>query len=81
MADQTADEGLEGIGEPFTVANEFATVRVRKVRTRNGERLEISSPKLEYRVLLDPVQLESLTWQTPESLSALLLDPPRTEEP
>jgi hypothetical protein len=74
MADDELEEGLEGVGEPFTVANEYAYVRVRKVRTRNGERLELSSPKLARRILLDPVQLESLTWQTPESLSSLLID-------
>jgi hypothetical protein len=79
MADDEREEGLEGVGEPFPVANEYAYVRVRKVRTRNGERLELSSPKLARRILLDPVQLESLTWQTPESLSSLLIDQPSPE--
>ncbi len=57
------------------VANEFTTSRVRKVLTRNGERLEIHSPKLGTTILLDPLELESLTWQTPETFSRLLEDP------
>jgi hypothetical protein len=57
------------------LANEFAEVVVRKVRTRNGVRLEISAPKLERRVLLCPLELESLTWQTPETFSKFLVTP------
>jgi hypothetical protein len=62
-------------GEPIEIANEFAQVRVSKVWTRNGERLEIESPKLGYRVRLDPLELESLSWQTPETFSRLLRTP------
>jgi hypothetical protein len=79
VPDGSDDAELEGVGTPFTVANEFAFVNVRKVLTRNGERLEISAPKLDFRVLLDPVQLEALTWQTPESLSRLLTERPNDE--
>ena len=63
------------------IANEFALARVRKVRTRNGERLEISAPKQESKILLDPLQLESLTWQTPETFAEFLTEPfgPETE--
>lgn len=64
------------------LANEFAVVEVQKVYTPNGERLEIRAPRLGYVVRLDPLQLESLTWQTPESLSRLLdepFGPPRGE--
>jgi hypothetical protein len=57
------------------VANEFTTARVRKVLTRNGERLEIHSPKLGTTILLDPLELESLTWQTTETFSRMLEDP------
>jgi hypothetical protein len=71
----STDAKVERVGDPQPIANEFAYVEVCKVQTRNGERLEIVAPKLEYRVLLDPVQLESLTWQTPETLSRLLEDP------
>lgn len=62
-------------GEYLTLANEFAEVRVRKVDTHNGVRLEIVAPKLGRRILLDPVELESLTWQTPETFSTFLRTP------
>lgn len=49
-------------GEPLIIANEFATVTVRKVQTRNGERLEIRSGDRAIR--LDAIALEALTWST-----------------
>ena len=54
------------------IANEFAHIRVRKVYTRNGERLEISAPRRGYRILLDALELESLTWQTSKTFSEFL---------
>ncbi|CAM3486041.1 dihydrodiol dehydrogenase [Hydrogenibacillus schlegelii] len=57
------------------VANEFTVVHVQKVKTRNGERLEIYSPRLGYRIQLDPLELESLTWQTTETFSRFLETP------
>jgi DNA polymerase I-like protein with 3'-5' exonuclease and polymerase domains len=57
------------------IANEFSVARVRKVYTRNGERLEISAPKQAQKILLDPLELESLTWQTPELFAELLTTP------
>jgi hypothetical protein len=59
----------------LTVANEFTTIEVRKIRTRNGERLEIFSPRLGQRIRLDPLELESLTWQTETTFSRLLETP------
>lgn len=59
----------------ITIANEFTTVRVRKVHTRNGERLEIESPHLGFSIKLDALELESLSWQEPNSLSSLLENP------
>ena len=54
------------------ISNEFADIRIRKVYTRNGERLQIEAPRRGYRILLDAVQLEGLTWQSPETFSRLL---------
>ena len=54
------------------VANEFAEVVLRKVRTRQGERIEISSPRRGFSIELDAVALESLTWQNSEVFSAFL---------
>lgn len=59
----------------FDIANEFAEVRVRRVETRNGVRLEIHSPRLGRHVRLDALELESLTWQSPETFSAFLEQP------
>lgn len=67
LAQQVSEEGA-----PFVIANEFAQVILRKVRTANGERLQIRSPKLGTEILLDPVVLEGATWQTPESFSKWL---------
>ena len=47
------------------VSNEFAAVTVRKVATRNGERLEIRSLGHDQAVRLDALALEALTWSSP----------------
>lgn len=65
------------------LANEYAVVHVRPVHTHNGVRLEISSPRLGHRIQLDPLELESLTWQSHETFSNLLQTPmgPEVETP
>jgi hypothetical protein len=63
------------IATEMELTNEFALVRVRKVLTRNGVRLEIASPRLGYSIRLDPLALESLTWQTSETFTRFLEDP------
>lgn len=67
-----SDERPDGEME---LANEFALVRVRRVHTRNGVRLEIHSPRLGYSIRLDPLELESLTWQTAETFTRFLEEP------
>ncbi len=59
----------------LTISNEFTTVMVRKELTRNGERLHIWSPKLGHSILVDPLELESLTWQDATHFSRLLETP------
>jgi hypothetical protein len=61
--------------EPFELANEYAVVTVRKVYTRNGVRLEIVAPRLGRGIRLDPVELETLTWQSHETFSGFLRTP------
>jgi hypothetical protein len=61
--------------ETTVIANEFAVVHVTKVLTRNGCRLEIESPRLGYAISLDPLALDSLTWQTPETFAEFLRTP------
>jgi hypothetical protein len=62
-------------GAAIEVANEFAQVRVRRVETRNGSRLLIESPKSGQWVALCPLELEALTWQGPETFSAMIGHP------
>lgn len=67
--------GENQCGMNETLSNEFATVNIRKVETRNGERIEIESPKLGHAIRLDPLELESLAWQDHSVFSALLETP------
>src|SRR5690606_15738450 len=71
--------GISG-GEYTDIANEFAHVRVRKVYTRNGERLEIVAPHIGKQIRLDPLELEALTWQTTEVFSKMLEEPFGSED-
>lgn len=66
---------IEPEAEYTEFANEFAYTLVRKVRVGGGARLEIFAPKLGYQIFLDPPLLESLTWQTPDTLSKLIEEP------
>jgi hypothetical protein len=82
MAHDDTDSAGHPQDEPaFEVANEFARVRVRRRHTRNGVRLEISSPRTESRVLLDALLLESLTWQSDEVLASFLKNPFQAMDP
>jgi hypothetical protein len=75
MSDRYIEEVPVKADEPVEIGNEFALVKVRKIWTRNGERLEITAPKLGYRIRLDALELESLTWQTSETFSKFLETP------
>jgi hypothetical protein len=66
---------VETENEYTELSNEFAHTLVRKVHIRGEARLEIHSPKLDYRIYLDPPLLESLTWQTPQTFSKFLEEP------
>ncbi len=63
------------VGETITIANEFAEVRVSRVQTRNGARLLIESNKSGDQVLLCPLELEALTWQSTATFSAMISRP------
>lgn len=63
--------GVVERGEPIGIGNEFTGVFVRKVRTRQGERLEIEMPKTGRSILLDAMQLEILVAQQPERFTEL----------
>ena len=61
-----SDGGEQGDVVEFEtmITNEFTSVRVRKVQTGNGERLELDSMRLPHSIRLDALVLESLTWRT-----------------
>ena len=63
------------MSDAIEIANEFAAVTVRLVATRNGVRLRIESPRLQRSIDLDPLELESLTWQSHDVFSAFLATP------
>jgi hypothetical protein len=66
----------ESVEFQTTITNEFTSVIVRKVRTRNGERLEIESVRLPHSIRLDALVLESLTWRSVLDLGEEGLDTP-----
>lgn len=67
---------LEGaVGEPLTIANEFTEVVVRRVDTRNGSRLLISTPRTGRWISLDALEIEALTWQNTRTLAAMVGNP------
>jgi hypothetical protein len=77
-----ADEDVEVLAE-LSVVNEFGLARIRKLRTRNGERLEIHSPRFGHTLRLDALALEGLSWQSPETISGYLVTPigPEQDDP
>jgi hypothetical protein len=63
------------VGPVITVANEFAEVLVQRLETRNGVRLLVRVPRAGRSIALCPLELEALTWQTPEVFSAMIAHP------
>lgn len=66
---------VDGNDTVIKIANEFTVVECSYVETGTGERLLIRSPRMNKEILLDPLQLESLTWATKELFSDLLDTP------
>lgn len=73
--DNVEESNAEGVGSEITITNEFTSVTVRKVRTRNGERLEIRSLRVPKTIRLDPLVLESFIWRPFEELAKGLETP------
>ena len=67
--------------EPIQIANEFAAVTVTRVETRNGVRLRIESGRSGRSIDLDPLGLESLTWQSHDVFTGFLAEPFGPEDP
>lgn len=60
------------VGDIITIANEFTEVTVRRVDTRNGSRLLITSPRSGQWISLDALELEAVTWQNAYTLAAMV---------
>jgi hypothetical protein len=71
MSPGEPDEGVVRVGEAFGIGNEFTGVQIRKVWTKQGERLELVVPRSGRRILLDAMQLEIIAAQEPEKFSEL----------
>lgn len=63
--------GVVGAEEWQGIGNEFTGVHFRKVRTKNGERLQLFVPRRGHSVVLDPMQLEIVAAQDPDFFSRL----------
>lgn len=59
-------------GDPITLGNEFAEVRITKVETRAGARILVECPRSGRWVALCPLELEALTWQGTATFSAMI---------
>ena len=69
-------DGVPADGAPvIRLGNEFTEVVVERVRTRNGARLRISVPSSGRQIMLCPLELEALTWQGPQTFSAMIGHP------
>ncbi|PVX59528.1 hypothetical protein [Rhodococcus globerulus] len=66
------DPGIIETDQWIGIGNEFAGVTVRKVWTRNGERLEVRIPLNGKHILLDPMQLEVIAEQKPQLFTDLI---------
>ena len=78
MAESPDDDAVDPDVEvelEFTIINEFASVKVRKLRTRNGERLEVDAPRVGHSIRFDALGLEGLSWQSEETVSGWLETP------
>lgn len=63
MKDPDALQGVVETGEWIGVGNEFTGAQIRKVWTRNGERLQVFIPNRGTSILLDAMQLEIIAAQ------------------
>lgn len=63
------------VGATLTVSNEYATARVHKIASPDGDRLRIEAPMKESSLLADPDGLRGLLRQDPSIFSEFLETP------
>lgn len=71
MGDEDALKGVVETGEWIGIGNEFTGAQVRKVWTRNGERLQVFVPQKGTSILLDAMQLEIIAAQDASQFTRL----------
>lgn len=71
MTDPDELTGVVETGEWMGVGNEFTGAQIRKVWTRNGERLQIYVPQKGTSILLDAMQLEIIAAQDASQFTRL----------
>lgn len=69
--EMTADTQAKAI----RISNEFASVEVQKLVSGPNEVLRIISPKLDYEIVLAPLELEALTLEDTDLFSEFLINP------
>jgi len=72
MSYDRADERFIDKKETHTITDEYTTVNVRKIFTPAGERVELEAPNVGRSIRLDAMELETLSWQEPETFVQFL---------
>lgn len=61
--------------ELIDLYNEYGRVKIFKETTPSGTRIKLVAPRLGHEIHLDPMELESLTWQSKDIFSEFLTTP------
>jgi hypothetical protein len=82
MAERDTDNSHLRREQAMEIANEFTSVHVCKVHTRQGVRLEIDARRRGRLIRLDPLELEALACQDDESFlgTDLGIGPPTRDD-
>jgi hypothetical protein len=72
MSSEEAKEHYIEKRETAALSDGLTTVELRKIFTPAGERLELEAPNVGRSIRLDAMELESLSWQEPETFIGFL---------
>jgi len=72
MSYEASDEQFIDKQETHSLSDEYTTVKIRKIFTPAGERVELEAPELGRSIRLDAIEIESLSWQEPETFIEFL---------
>ena len=60
------------VGQPITIANEFTSIEIRRIETRNGSRLLVAASRTGQWISLDALEVEAFTRQNTATLAAMV---------